>query len=246
MGREAFLAIVSLVLGAPTRQIPRGASDTDIYLSELPMTDVERVAEVLRARYGHVQEHGAESEWPHASSRVIDCVLSLNRRYNAVVRPRVARFGEQHPNVESLMDLQDLVRNHGSPHRFCVEVLQYDDARRADTLVGVVSYLLDAQVEHAGASELERLARWATWCRPGDYLTVGVQGFGIAGFQYLRMLFGAQTAKPDVHIVAFVSSVLARTLSPVQALNMMERAARLVDLPLRAVDAAIWSARAAR
>ena len=29
---------------------------------------------------------------------------------------------------------------------------------------------------------------------------VGVRGFGLAGFQYMRMLFGAQTAKPDIHI----------------------------------------------
>ena len=210
------------------------------------MTDVEKLAEVLRLRYGHVQQQGSESEWPHASSRVIDCVLSLNRRYHAVVRPRVARFDEQHPDVESLSDLLNLVLSHRSPHSFCVAVLQYNDARRADTLLGVVRYLLDAQVEHAGASELERLTQWATWCRPGDYLTVGVPGFGIAGFQYLRMLFGAQTAKPDVHIVAFVSSVLQRALTPVQALNMMERAARLTDLPLRAVDAAIWNERAAR
>lgn len=122
--------------------------------------------------------------------------------------------------------------------------LNYNDSRRAGTLAGVLEYLLDAQVDHPGTTEEEKLQHWATWCRPGDYLTVGVPGFGLAGFQYLRMLFGAQTAKPDVHIVKFVSEVVGRELSPVQALNLLERAAKVANLPLREVDAEIWSERA--
>lgn len=208
------------------------------------MTDVERVAAVIRQRYGHVQPN-ANYAWPHASQRVLDCVLSLNRRYNAVVRPRVERFAERHPDATSLTDLQNLVRQHQSAHTFCVNELDYNDATRADTLIGVIKYLLDAQVEHPGENENEKLTHWAAWCRPGDYLTVGVRGFGLAGFQYLRMLFGAQTTKPDVHIINFASEVLGRRLTPVQALNIIERAAKLAELPLREVDAEIWRERAA-
>jgi hypothetical protein len=208
------------------------------------MTDVQRVAEVLLARYGHVHPNAAYA-WPHASQRVLDCVLSLNRRYNAVVRPRVERFAARRSEIQTLTELQSLVRLYPSPHAFCVAELEYNDARRAETLIGVVDYLLDAQVEHPGEDESERLTQWASWCRPGDHLAVGVQGFGLAGFQYLRMLFGAQTVKPDVHIINFVSELLGRPLTPVQALNIMERAAALVHLPLREVDAEIWRERAA-
>jgi hypothetical protein len=114
------------------------------------------------------------------------------------------------------------MRNCESPAAFCEAKTRYRDERRANTLAGVVEYLLDAVVEHPGADEETRLRRWAQWCRPGDYLTVGVSCFGLAGFQYLRMLFGAQTTKPDVHIVRFVGEVTNKIVSPVQALNVME------------------------
>lgn len=207
------------------------------------MTDVEKVAKVLVSRYGHVRAK-TTYVWPHASLRVLDCVLSLNRHYNAFVKPRVEDFSSKHPEVRSLVELKDLMGQYESPHAFCVAELRYDDQKRADTLAGVIEYLLDARIDHPGATEEEKLQRWAAWCRPGDYLTVGVPGFGLAGFQYLRMLFGAQTAKPDVHIVTFVSEITGRKLTPVRGLNILERAAKLAKLPLREVDAEIWRERA--
>lgn len=209
------------------------------------MTDVQRLADVLLKRYGHVQPKSSYV-WPWASQRVIDCVLSLNRRYNAVVRPRVETFGANHAQVQSLSDLKAYIATFPSAAAFCAAALNYQDPRRAETLTGVIDYLIDAQIEHTGADENERLSRWATWARPGDYLTVGVSGFGLAGFQYLRMLFGAQTTKPDVHVIRFVSGQLGRRITDVQALNLMERAASLAGLPLREVDAEIWQERAAK
>jgi hypothetical protein len=64
----------------------------------------------------------------------------------------------------------------------------------------VIRYLLDVQADFKEQDEEARLHAWAEWARPGDYLALNVPGFGLAGFQYLRMLFNAQTAKPDVHI----------------------------------------------
>jgi hypothetical protein len=46
--------------------------------------------------------------------------------------------------------------------------------------------------------------------RPGDSYFLGIKGFKLSGFQYLRMLFGAQTTKPDVHIVKFISEIVGR------------------------------------
>lgn len=207
------------------------------------MTEVEKVAEVLSARYEHVRAN-ATAVWPCSAQRVVDCVLSLNRPYNSFVKPRVEAFGSRHPEIGSLSALSGLVARYESPHAFSAKELDYNDRRRAETLVGVLAYLLDAIVDHPGVTEDDKLQHWATWCRPGDYLTVGVPGFGLAGFQYLRMLFGAQTAKPDVHIVNFVSEIVGRKVTPVQALNILERAAKLSGLPLREVDAAIWNERA--
>jgi hypothetical protein len=213
--------------------------------TETAVTDVEKVASVLQARYGDVEVQG-QYGWPTAAQNVIDCVLSLNRHYAKVVEPRVRKFALANPQVSTLVQLRACIKKFGSATLFCESQLSYRDDQRAQVLEGVVDYLLDAIVEIQGDDEGGKLHEWARCSRPGDYLTVGVHGFGLAGFQYLRMLFGAQTAKPDVHIVRFVEEITSKRSSPVQALNLMERAAKLVNRPLREVDAAIWRERSTR
>jgi hypothetical protein len=63
------------------------------------------------------------------------------------------------------------------------------------------------------------------------------------GFQHLRMLFGAQTTKPDVHIRNFVSEVIGRKVNDYTALALLEQASAQTNLPLHEVDGAIWSER---
>ncbi len=207
------------------------------------MTETERLAAVLTQRYGHVQTD-TEYVRPAASLKVLDCMLSLNRHYDRFVVPRVNQFANNHPKVREVGQLRQLITQYPTPLDFSLAELKYNDARRAETLLGVIDYLIEVQLEMEGRDEAERLAYWATWARPGDYFSVGVRGFGLAGFQYLRMLFGAQTTKPDVHIIRFVSEVVDRSVTDVQALYLLERAAKLTGLPLREVDAAIWQERA--
>ena len=176
--------------------------------------------------------------------RVIDCVLSLNRPYNSVVEPRVRAFAKAWPGITTCEKMLERIRTSASPAAFLQETLDMRDARRAATLLGVVEHLIDAQSRFEGVDEEERLRRYAAWARPGDYLAVGVGGFGLAGFQYLRMLFGAETTKPDVHIVGFVRRELGREVSDVHALYVLERAAELSGVSIRSLDVAIWKSAA--
>ena len=102
--------------------------------------------------------------------------------------------------------------------------------------------MLTIQANYDGANEWERLQVWASSVQPGDYPSVGVKGFGLSGFQYMRMLFGVQTTKPDVHVIRFVSEAVGRSVTDVQALFLLEQAAKAANLPLREVDGAIWEA----
>ncbi len=206
------------------------------------MSDLELLTKVLNDRFGSVgvvEVYG----WPHPHLNVLDCVLSLNRRYDAFVVPRLKKFSQNHPNIAELTQLLELIETYPDPTQFCVSQLNYNDAARAATLVGVIKYLLDIQHDFGGSTENERLRAWAAAARPGDYAFVGVRGFGLAGFQYLRMLFGVQTTKPDVHIIRFVSEVLGKKVNDVTALSLLERAAKQAGLPLREVDNIIWQAR---
>jgi len=123
---------------------------------------------------------------------------------------------------------------------FCQRELYYNHIQREQTLRGVLKYMISAQAKQDGADEWARLQAWAVSVKPGDYTTVGVRGFGLSGFQYMRMLFGAQTTKPDVHIIRFVSQVVGRNVNDVQALQLLETASLQAGLPLREVDGEIW------
>jgi hypothetical protein len=224
------------------------------------MKTIDRVVQELRKRFPSVPPRTDEIWSQTPAAKLIDCVLSLNRRYYAVVAPRVQRFVQRNPGVETLSDLHRLILSYRSPLEggltdiaevciegaldFSIAELDYKDRRRATTLLGVLKYLMDAIEDQAGDTEADRLKQWADSTRPGDYLAVGVPGFGLAGFQYLRMLFGADTVKPDKHIIDFVSDAADCRVNDVQALYLLERAARRAGLAVRDVDAAIWTSRA--
>jgi hypothetical protein len=174
--------------------------------------------------------------------KVIDCVLSLNRKYDTFVTPRVEAFARDHPEVTTCPSLRSMIQSFDSPAKFMEAALNLSDARRAITLAGVTEFAIDAQARFDGETEELRLRQWARDARPGDYLAVGVPGFALAGFQYLRLNFGADTTKPDVHVIRYVSDVVGRDVSDVEALYIVERAASLAGLSVAGLDSAIWKA----
>lgn len=211
--------------------------------------DAQVLADRLRTDF---PDPTAPSDWVWTQTpavRVIDCVLSLRKDYFKVVLPRVQEFAERFPAVTECAQLRDLIESYESPSHFHSDALRMQSPKKATMLMGVVEYLLDVQGRFEGGSESERLEAWAKWVRPGDHLALDVDGFKLAGFQYLRMLFGAETVKPDVHILRYVESVLGRPIAgrpsrEVQAVYAMERAGELMGRSVRALDVAIWTASA--
>lgn len=210
------------------------------------MNESERLANVLRDQFGQQPLPQLNEEiWVRSPAlKVIDCVLSLNRNYHRMVLPRIQRFEQDHPEISNIAQLRDLIELYETPLSFSMAELKYKDARRADILVGVIDYLVRMQGMHDGENEAVRLFKWAESSKPQDYRDVRVKGFALAGFQYLRMLFGAQTTKPDIHIIAFVTESIDRRVTAIQALNLLVSAAKLAGLPIRELDAAIWASRA--
>lgn len=202
--------------------------------------DVGLVVAALQRAFPSGPSRGKFDSWDFPPLNVLDCVLSLNRNYDSFCLPRVERFKQRHPEIDSLQGLLRLIRSYASPLAFSVRELEYNDDKRAAVLVGVLEHLIDVQKPFTGASELARLIQWANSVTPSDYQTPGVPGFGISGFQYLRMLFGAQTAKPDMHIRRFVSAAVGRPVDEVSALTLLEGAGGQLGWPLTDLDYAIW------
>ena len=193
-------------------------------------------------------EASADSGYNEATAvAVIDCVLSLNRKYDAFVVPRLETFTNRHPEIQKVGELAELIDSYPTPLDFSIEELNYRDENRARILREVVQFVCTTvQVvrtmvqEFSAVSEEEVLKEWALGAKPHECETLGIRGFKVAGFQYLRILFGADTTKPDVHIIGFIADALNRRVSAYEALDLLEAAAPRLGLSVRAVDSAIW------
>ncbi len=181
-------------------------------------------------------------EWSNPPAvKVIDCVLSLNRNYDKFLVPRLRAFMNNQPNTQRVVELAYLMDSYLTPHVFVKQQLNYNHEDRANILRSVVRYVCTIVEGAPTASEEEVLKQWAIHAKPQDYRTPDIKGFALAGFQYLRMLFGAQTAKPDKHIIRFVSDILNRKVSDVKSLYLLETASKRIGLPIRTADNFIWN-----
>jgi hypothetical protein len=175
-----------------------------------------------------------------AALRVIDCVLSLNRNYDSFVVPRLDRFERKYPEVRSIADLQGLMAAYPSSAVFVAKCLDYHDDSRSATLSKVIDWLVRIGGSSDYDTQMPNLARWAADAKPEDHFRLGIAGFGLGGFQYLRMLFGANTTKPDIHLQRYVASCVGHRVSDAQALTLLEAAAVEADVCLRDLDTTIW------
>lgn len=209
------------------------------------MTDVERLSTALVERFGDLEiKVNDEYGWPGNSALcVMDAVLSLNRNYESLVRPRVKLFRNAHPEIVSLHDLDNLMSKYPELGDFFVTEINLRYPEREQILRDVVKYLREEVLLNDADDEWETLSKWAADVHPGDYSIMGVNGFAIAGFQYLRMLFGVQTTKPDVHITGFINDTLGRNVKPDQSVYLFEKAARMAGMPIREIDNKVWETR---
>ena len=146
-----------------------------------------------------------------------------------------------HPDTQRVVELANLMASYPTPHAFMKQELNYNSEWKARILQAVVKFVCQIVQKAPNAPKEEALKKWAMQAKPEDYLTLNIRGFGLAGFQYLRMLFGADTTKPDVYIIRFVSETLNRKVSDVESLLLLEAASERTGLSARAVDYFIWN-----
>jgi hypothetical protein len=186
----------------------------------------------------------------NSALKVLECVLSLNRKYEEFVAPKLDDFKKRNPAVTSLSALDSLRKLRGGADSFFSTDLKYHDKKRAQVFELGLTYLTQVAPRFPGRNESERLYNWATSVKPTDYQHMFCvqghghchpKGFAIAGWQYLRMLFGADTCKPDRHILNFLKYTIGRNVNPVNAVELMEIAAPLAGLTVRDADLRVWA-----
>ena len=216
-------------------------------MREISESDIAALAVKIEEELPHVclAEGSTDYGYNEATAvAVIDCVLSLNRKYDVFVVPRLETFRNRHPEIRKTGELAELMDSYPTPLDFSIKELRYRDENRAKILREVVQFVCTIVQESPTLPEEEVLKDWALQAEPHEAETLGIKGFKIAGFQYLRMLFGADTTKPDVHIIRFIADALNRRVSPYEALALLEAASKRLGYSVREVDSAIWRSRA--
>jgi hypothetical protein len=143
-----------------------------------------------------------------------------------------------------LAELRKLVDSYSTPLDFFIQTINYEDKERARILDEVLNRLLQEIGRYAGTTDLERLKNWAAEARCDGYKAWGIRGFALAGFQYLRMLFGADTVKPDIHLHRFVSNCIGKPVSDYQVIKLLEGVACRIGCRVRDLDTTIWESSA--
>src|SRR5689334_9328311 len=103
--------------------------------------DQKRVVDELRKLAPCIQP-STDPAWSRKPAlRVLDCVLSLERNYDAFVVPRLNSFERSFPRICSVSELHTEIESYASPHDFVRDVLRYNHKARAEILARVTRWL---------------------------------------------------------------------------------------------------------
>ena len=184
-------------------------------------------------------EYGDEYDPP--AVKVIHSVISQGLNYRTTVYPRLVDFKKNRPDVKSVRQLADLMTSYTTPLEFLTEEVNLKNKLKAGAIDGLVKYLCGLIEASPTVPEEETLKQWAIHVEPDSYKELNIKGVWIATFQWLRMLFGADTSKPDVHIMNFINDTIDQKLSESECVLLIEGVALHLEVSERDVDGAIWN-----
>ena len=172
--------------------------------------------------------------------RVIHSVISQALNYETTVSPRLVDFKKNRPDVKSVRQLADLMASYTTPLDFLKQEVDVGNQVKAGAIDSLVKYFCGIIEASPTVPEEETLKQWAIAAEPDDYKKLNIKGVGIATLQWLRILFGADTSKPDVHVMNFIHETIEQELSKNDCILLIEGVASYLEVSERTVDAAIW------
>ena len=84
------------------------------------------------------------------------------------------------------------------------------------------------------------MQNWAYNSKPQNYKDFNIKGIGLATFQYLRMLLGVSTVKPDVHISNTVQKALGYTPPKTKIIDFFVTASNIMGINPLILDHSVW------
>lgn len=204
------------------------------------------VASRLKAVSPDLSDGGYSDTADPPAVKVINSVISQGLSSKYVVYPRLEGFKEKRPDIKSVKQLADLMASYTTPLEFLTEEVDLKNKLKAGAINGIVKYLCDLIEASPTVPEEETLKQWAITAEPDDHKKLKIKGVGIATLQWLRILLGADTSKPDVHIMNFINDTIGQKLSEDECILLIESVASYLEVSERDVDGAIWEFMASR
>lgn len=165
---------------------------------------------------------------------LVDAVLSINRNYNSFVKPRIELIKKS--GISTLKEFLEKIKN-GEFNK----IWNYDHPERMETLKKLTERFLWSKKYLNVKSDLEVLKSWARKSTVNDYQRFKVRGIGFTTYQYLRLLCGVDTTKPDIWLKRAVKEGTGKNLSEVNIVWLVEETAKRLKLEARRLDYALWN-----
>lgn len=168
---------------------------------------------------------------------LVDAVLSMNRRYDSFVVPRVELMRKS--GIKTLEQALQVIEDKGTDG-FC-KIWNYKHPERVEILKRLINKYLQVKKNLKIDDGLMVLKEWAKKSTVSDYKNFNIKGIGFVTYQYLRLMCGADTTKPDVHLKRAVKEGTGRNLSETEVVQVVEQTAKKFNVKARQLDYALWS-----
>lgn len=176
-----------------------------------------------------------EYEYDNPVLTLIDAVLSINRKYDSFVKPRIEIIRDS--NIASF-DL--LSRELEKGDKYFMSLWNYNHLQRVELLRNLLQYFINYKDKNNIKDDLETLSKWGKESSVEKYKDWNIKGIAFTTYQYLRMLCGADTVKPDIHILRMVEKGIGRKLSPKDSVKIIEEISEDINIKARDLDHSIW------
>ncbi len=206
---------------------------------------VSKIADTFAKKFKAVEN--VKYGYDNTIYNIVESVLSLERNYVKRVLPMVNHFKERFPEIEEIDKFIETFDKYKESNglinfrKYAKESFGCYEERKAKIIYNLIIELKPIIKGVLSKNEFNIFSEWAKNTTPEEAYILNVEHFKIAGFQYLRMLFGVDTVKPDIRIKRFIKSVLGDEFkNDLLIIKLFEDAAKEVNISVIALNKAVW------
>jgi hypothetical protein len=167
---------------------------------------------------------------------LVDAVLSMNRKYDSFVVPRVELIRKR--GIKTLEEALKTIEGEGI-NGFC-KIWNYNHPERVEILKRLINRYLQVKKDLKIDDDLTALKEWGRRSTVRDYKDLNVKGIGFVTYQYLRLMCGADTTKPDIHLKRAVKEGTGENLPLEEVVQVVEETSKKLGIKARQLDYALW------